>query len=183
MKIKKVVDLCKRSGRISLFIDNDGTQWISDGAAVYPMIDAPIFDKDSLCATFDITEKQQEGILFEFKAEMPDKLCFADNSENETYAERNDISLYYKNNEFYIYHSAAGALYMKAKYLNPLDVEGLEVYLRYMSGGQPYFACKIGFMLQAVIMPYQIEKTDEEFFKQLNILYEQTIRRKDGKED
>ena len=176
MKIKKIVDLCKKSGRISLFMDKDGGQWLSDGTAFYPLIDAPIFDTESICATFDITEKQRENIILEFKLEMPGKICFDNNSENESFAERNDISLHYKNDEFYIYNSASGALYMKAKYLRLLDQEGLEVYLRFMPDGEPYFVCKIGFMLQAVIMPYRIEKTNNEFFEQLNILYEKTMR-------
>ena len=62
MKIKKIVDICRGSGRITLMNDEAGRQWLSDGVGCYPLLDAPLFDEESLYATFDITEKQQENI-------------------------------------------------------------------------------------------------------------------------
>ena len=61
MKIKKLIDLCKKRGCFYLFED-ERVQWLSDGVALYPLYNVPEFDEETLCRTFDITEKQQEKI-------------------------------------------------------------------------------------------------------------------------
>lgn len=58
MKIKKIIDICKKNGNIIIF-EGGKEQWISDGAAVFPMFNLPQFDEDSLCKTYDITDKQR----------------------------------------------------------------------------------------------------------------------------
>ena len=175
MKIKKIVDICRRSGRIVLMNDEAGRQWLGDGVGCYPLLDAPLFDEESLYATFDITEKQQENIIFQFEEQLPEKLCFADSCDGETFAERNDIAFYYKGEAYHVYHSAAGALYVKAKYLNPLPKDGLEIYQRQTESGTPYFVCKMGYMIQALMMPTYLDD-NKEFAKHLDFLHEQSLK-------
>ena len=174
MKIKKIVDICKRAGRMIL-LNDDKHQWLGDGTAFYPMVDAPLFDKESLYATFDITEKQQEEILFQFETALPENFCFANMCNNEDFADKNDISITYKGDEYLVYHSPGGALCIKAKYLKPLNKENLEIYQRQTENGIPYFACKTGYMIQAVIMPIRLSD-NKEFRNSLDLLYEQSIR-------
>lgn len=63
MKIRKIIDICKKNGNIIIF-ESGKEQWISDGAAVFPMFNLPQFDEDSLCRTYDITDKQAAKIHF-----------------------------------------------------------------------------------------------------------------------
>lgn len=182
MKIKKVVDICKRSGQITLLNDED-MQWLGDGVAFYPLMDAPLFDEDSLVATFDITEKQKESILFRTEFNLPEGFCFENNCDGETFAERNDIILNYKGEDFHVFHSSRGALYIKAKYLSPLNKEELEIYQRQTKGGIPYFVCKTGFMVQALIMPVMLDTKVKAFAEALDLLYEQSLKSREDKDN
>lgn len=180
MKIKKIVDICKGSGRMVLMNDSNGYQWLGDGVACYPLQDAPLFDMESLFVTFDITEKKQENILFQHVSELPEKFCFADMCDGEVFAERNDITLCYKGEEYQVYHSVGGALYVNAKYLKPINNEEMEIYQRRTADGIPYFVCKVGYMIQALIMPVKLD-TNKDFTEKLDLLYEQSIRAREEK--
>ena len=50
MKIKKLIDLCKKRGCFYLFED-ERVQWLSDGVALYPLYNVPEFDEETLCRT------------------------------------------------------------------------------------------------------------------------------------
>lgn len=177
MNIKKVVDICRKSGVITL-INGKGMQWLGDGSAYYPLENAPWFDEVSLCATFGITDKQKESILLKVKHELPEMFDFESTSSGERFAERNDISLVYRNTDLLVFSSEDGALYMKAKYLAPVMAEGLEIYLRKTESGVPYFVCKQGWIVQAVIAPVIFEKKDTEFVSSLDLLHEQSVKRR-----
>lgn len=75
MKLKKVVALCNKAKGFRLFdkIDSTGeiTQWLGDGYAIYPLNGLPILDEETLCAVFDISEKQRENIIVR-RSEMPE---------------------------------------------------------------------------------------------------------------
>lgn len=83
MKIRKIIDICKRSGHIFLF-DTEREQWISDGCAVFPMFNLPRFDENSLYKTYDITDKQANKIIFHHEAELPVSYNFNDVAPGET---------------------------------------------------------------------------------------------------
>ena len=75
MKMKKLVALCKRTGIFRLFdkIGEGGEllgQWMGDGYAAYPLNGIPVLDEETLCAVFDITEKQREKFSIR-RVEMP----------------------------------------------------------------------------------------------------------------
>lgn len=57
MEIKKIINFCKKRGVLYLF-DGDGCQWISDGIAVYPLFNLPIFDEESILKAYDISGKK-----------------------------------------------------------------------------------------------------------------------------
>ena len=94
MKIKKIVDICKKSHQVTILNEKEGIQWLGDGVAFYPLYDAPFFDTESLFATFYIKEKQKENIIFR-QEQTPESFCFSSECNDETYAERCDISLNY----------------------------------------------------------------------------------------
>ncbi len=82
---------------------------------------------------------------------------------HEEFAEENDISIIYKEKTLRAYNSRQGTIYMDSQYLTPLSPEGLEIYIRYIEGKIPYFVCKNGMMISAIIAPYSRIKDDEHF--------------------
>ena len=74
MKLKKVTSLCSKSKCYRLYdkIDSTGevTQWLGDGYAMYPLNGLPILDEESLCAVFDISEKQRDNLVIR-RGEIP----------------------------------------------------------------------------------------------------------------
>ena len=172
MKIKQIVQLCRKSGKMIILRGNDDVQWLGDGESMYPLYDAPLYDESSLYAAYDINESQRSKILFKHADIEKMKICFADEDATETQTDKSDISIEYADRKLAAFHTQEGILFLDKKYLAPLkDMEGAEVFLRYTNDNMPYFAVKLGFMICGVIMPVNI--IDEKFTEQLHSLYRQ----------
>lgn len=173
MKIKKIIDICKKSGRCYIF-SGENTQWLSDGAAFYPLYNVPIFDEETLCRTFDITEKQQQKIMFKQEYRLPSPYCFDDFLRSEVMCDLSPVIIGGGTNGIIACKTSQGVMFLDKKYLAPLEdtADGmLEIYERTTETGQTYFVAKSGFMLLALIMPY--DAIDEMFVKQLKALCDQ----------
>ena len=159
MKIKKIVDLCKKRGMVYIISDAEGggVQWLGDGAAFYPLFDAPRFDKESLCTIFDINEVQAEKILFRIEDKLPVSFNFDNNDECESFADESEIHIIYGGRTLRPIHTDEGIVFLNVKYLAPLsDADNVEIYKRYSTGDTVYFVAKVGYEVQAVIMPVDI---------------------------
>ena len=81
MKLKKVISLCHQRKTFRLFdkISENGeiVQWMGDGCAAYPLNGLPILDEETLCAVFDISEKQLKNTSIR-RLTMPDVLNIGD---------------------------------------------------------------------------------------------------------
>lgn len=154
MKIKSIAAICKKNKNIAIFerYSDDGdilTQYIGDGSAVYPVVGLPQLDKESLLTIFDVPEKDRDNYFVKTLG-VPVGISFEDTDETERHVEREGISIIY--------------------YLSPvadvLDV--LELYERRTAEGAPYIVAKAGFLLQAVIMPYDV--INQQFVESLQSL-------------
>lgn len=87
MKIKKIIDLCKKRGIFRLYA-GESVQWISDGCALYPLYNLPEFDEETLYRVFDITEKQQDKISFRYELHLPSAICIDDYMQGEALCEK-----------------------------------------------------------------------------------------------
>ena len=173
MKIKKIIDLCKKSGTLCLY-EGAAAQWISDGSAFYPLYDVPGFDENTLCRTFDITEKQQSKIRFGFDVYLPAAYCFDDHTEGEILCEQSPVSIEQGTSVLIACRTTRGIMFLDRKYLVPLENTAgrmPEIYERTAENGQLYFAVKSGLILAAVVLPCDIIST--YFVGQLRALYEQ----------
>lgn len=173
MKIRKIIDICKKKGSVIIF-ESGKEQWISDGAAVFPMFDLPKFDEDSLCRTYDITDKQATKIHFRHEYTMPEAYDFEDFSEGENVVMRGPMCLLDTNRSIIPYMTSQGVAFIDAKYLQPLsDIEDvmLNLYERQTKSGQIYFAAKSGFMLVGIILP--IDVVNDQFVDRLKQLTQQ----------
>ena len=164
MKIKTVIAICKKDRRIALF-DGGGRQWVGTGAAMYPLLDAPYFDKESLCATYDIDDAAREKILFTNDAPLP--LNFETNDHSESEAKCDTMTICYYGDILRPVHTEQGIMLINERYLSPFAGDDTDIYVRYTESGGAYFAVKRGFMLYGIIMPVMITESFAEDIKSL----------------
>ena len=82
IKIKKIIDLIKKSGVLAIYEGKD-CQWLSDGHATYPVTDLPEICSVTLCAMYDITAKQADKLRIIDRIALPTICNYADTVENE----------------------------------------------------------------------------------------------------
>lgn len=180
MNIKKIIDICKKSGTLIIFEGKDGLQWIGDGAAFYPLYNLPNFDTESICRAYDITEKQAAKMHFRDEP-LPDVLNFQDTHPDEIQCEREE-ALFGGGYGITPIITSEGMLFINGRYLLPIAGaadEMLYIFERKTKDGQIYFAVKQGFMLIALIWPFDC--INEKFVKRLKSISEQceiTLKRK-----
>jgi len=75
MKIKSISAICKANKSVILY-EGESCQWISDGAAIFPLFGLPKMTKEHIFTMFDVPEDKRDGFYFESRDEMP-PLCFA----------------------------------------------------------------------------------------------------------
>lgn len=94
----------------------------------------------------------------------------ADAEETERHVEREGISIIYSGRTLKPIRTTRGLVFIESRYLSPvadvLDV--LELYERRTAEGAPYIVAKAGFLLQAVIMPYDV--INQQFVESLQDL-------------
>lgn len=88
----------------------------------------------------------------------------------ERHVEREGISIIYSGRTLKPIRTTRGLVFIESRYLSPvadvLDV--LELYERRTAEGTPYIVAKAGFLLQAVIMPYDV--INQQFVESLQDL-------------
>ena len=145
------------------------TQYIGDGSAVYPVVGLPQLDKESLLTIFDVPEKDRDNYFVKTLG-VPVGISFEDTDETERHVEREGISIIYSGRTLKPIRTTRGLVFIESRYLSPvadvLDV--LELYERRTAEGAPYIVAKAGFLLQAVIMPYDV--INQQFVESLQSL-------------
>ncbi len=173
MKNKKIIDLCKKRRCIYLFNDEKNNfQWISDGAAIYPMLDMPTLNEQYICKMYDISDSQSDKITFRLNDKMPDTLNFEDTDVTEAQTKILDISIIVDGTTLLPIMTESGLLFIQNQYLMPFaDVpkNEIQIYTRKSTTGQTVFAVKIGLLLYAIVYPYEIIRA--EFVKKIEQLY------------
>lgn len=165
MKIKTVISICKKERHIAL-VEGAGRQWLGTACALYPLLDAPWFDRESLCATYDIDDAVREKIRFT-EGEAPSTLCFETSDQTESAAKSDGMTIGYGGDILRPVHTEQGVMFINEKYLAPFAGDDADIYVRYMKGGTPYFAVKRGFMLYGIIMPVVVGENFADELKQL----------------
>lgn len=176
MKMKKLVALCKRTGIFRLFdkIGEGGEllgQWMGDGYAAYPLNGIPVLDEETLCAVFDITEKQREKFSIR-RVEMPETVNFDDTDPAERLITEDDVSIIYSGIEVKPLKTRSGIIFIQSKYLSPLEdvLEVTQLFERQTPDGLSYIVAKTGLLIAAVIFPYSV--VDDRFVDRLEEITE-----------
>lgn len=169
MEIKKIINLCKKSGQLRIF-ENEGKQWISDGHALYPLFDFPLFDEANICKVYDISAKKAAKMHITFDLNLPTSFDFRDDTESETQCARGEPLF----GGLIPITTAHGIEFIQSKYLSPFsdsDDAMLYIFERTTASGGSYFVIKEGFMLVGLVMPYDC--INESFVNRIKGIYEQ----------
>lgn len=179
MKLKKVISLCHQRKTFRLFdkISENGeiVQWMGDGCAAYPLNGLPILDEETLCAVFDISEKQLKNTSIRRLA-MPDVLNIGDTDPDERVLKDDDFSIIYGGTEVKPLKARNGIIFIQQKYLAPLEdvLDVVQLYERVTPDGQTYVAAKAGLLIAAVIFPYSV--INEKFVTRLEEITQESRR-------
>lgn len=169
MEIKKIINFCKKSGHLYLF-ETEAEQWISDGFALFPLFDLPLFDEESILKAYDIPEKKAAKMHIKHDLHLPIAYNFANETADEMQCEIGD-EIFGNATAITTSH---GMMFINSKYLTPFAAAAddmLYIFERTSADGQVYFAVKIGFSLVALVMPFDC--VNESFVQRLKKLYEQ----------
>ncbi len=176
MKIKSIAAICKKAKRVMILnhCSSTGTvtQFIGDGVAYYPVYDLPLLDEESVLTIFDIPEKQREN--WTTMCVEPAGLHLEDTDTGEYFLE--ELGVYFALNGVQVkpFRAKGGVIFVDSKYLAPFsDVwDIVQFFERRLDSGQPYVVAKAGFMMQAVIMPFQVQETSlvQELHKLMQLI-------------
>ena len=172
MKIKNIASICKKSKNITIFERHDRPeimQYIGDGYAAYPAAGLPELDEETLLTIFDVPEKDRDKYHVH-TSPIPDGVDFADVHNGERMIEQENVSINYGGRVLLPLRTGGGLVFIDSCYLKPVSdvLDVLELYERRTAAGMTYIVAKAGFLLQAVIMPYDV--IDEKFVEMLHAL-------------
>ncbi len=169
MKIKNIIQLCKKAGQLILYSDPiRNIQWLSDGIAIYPLQGCPIFDEDSFCNTYEINDTQRKKIAFRIDEPLPLTFNFNDADDYETETEKMPLAVTYSTYDTVAFKTQYGVEFINKAHMQPFsDYPGrdISITLRTNEYGQAYFTVKNGFMLIGIIQPLKI--IDKAFLSEL----------------
>lgn len=74
MKLKAIAAIFKRNKRLNILVMPNGTQWITNGVALYSMSGMPELTPAMVLKIFDIPEDKQGEWTCEVKP-MPESMC------------------------------------------------------------------------------------------------------------
>lgn len=155
MKVKKVIDICKRSKILATFFVNEDEQWLCDGYAAYSICDLPVLTEEYICSLYDISDKQRDKIHFKINTKAPATLCLDDTDLKEVQAMPKNLGVSLSGIGLCVpFMTDEGIVFIQRQYLEPLlDVPENEMlfFCRKDTDGRKYIAVKLGMLLSAVI--------------------------------
>lgn len=184
MKIKKVVDICRREGVARIYEDANETQRLSCGYACYPLYEVPELSEDEFFTIFDFSAKQRNETIFERTA-FPSYLSTSDFTEAEILCEKLTPNIPFGSKLLIPFKTVGGIKFLDSEYLAPFADESndIEIYERVSGKGEPYFAVKIGMCLRAIITPFNaVNKSFVDNIEKIYYLCRRALYNKEAEE-
>lgn len=184
MKIKKIVDICRREGVARIYDDAKEVQWLSCGFACYPLYEVPKLSKDEFFTIFDFTPKQRENTVFGH-AEFPSSLSTLDSYQGERICEKLSPNIPFGSRLLIPLSTDSGIKFLDSEYLAPFADESndIEIYERVSGKGEPYFAVKVGMSLRAIITPFNaVNKSFVDNIEKIYSLCRSALNNKEAEE-
>lgn len=157
---------------MNLYVSPQGEQWLSDGFAIFPLIDCPAIELNELCSMYDISSSKQEKMFLKKSKELPAEFDFRDAIENELAVEVMPLKISINGFTGIPLKTSCGVEFIASQHLTPFSsTENMLIYERLSESGRRYFALKIGFLLVGIVMPVNI--INDSLIDSLNELSEQ----------
>lgn len=157
MKIRKVVDICVKSGSVELRRAPE-CQWVGDGSAQYAFYNLPVLNCENAPTLFDIPP--EKAAMVRTIHGQPNVLC--DVYEEEVPIERDMLASRFCPDGLVPFSGRTGLIFIKHKYLTPFKDDD-RVFFFERCG---CIAVKVGITLCAVIAPYKV--INEEYLDGLS---------------
>ncbi|NLS84169.1 MAG: hypothetical protein GXZ14_00945 [Ruminococcaceae bacterium] len=125
-------------------------QWVGTGFGLYKIENLPKLDKDSIFTIFDIPHDKESDYNVVIQEIRPTTICVEDADDTEQEIARLPITV----NGLNAFKTSEGVTFMRGELTAPIADETIQLCARRDAAGHLYFAAKAGFMLRAVIMPY-----------------------------
>lgn len=168
MKLKAIATIFKRNKRLNILVMPNGTQWITNGVALYSMSGMPELTPAMVLKIFDIPEDKQGEWTCEIKP-MPEnmrEICTNGFFATELLLEPKKSTIKYGGTTYSFLRNVDDIIAVDEKYLKPLDdMEYMQFYKREIPNKCGYaIVCQNALELEAVIMPIML---GEEMAKEL----------------
>ena len=171
MKLNKIASLIKKNKRIILYNAADGTQWISNGAAMYSLKGMPPLAPENVLRFFGVPANK----IGEWQCEMtelPEGIDFSDMSTDDESVEPMIAWIEWMGETYCFFAHEEKVYSVNVDYIKPII--GKDEYITYFkretdSGGF-MLAVMDGLELIALIMPYILDR-DEIFINELKRLH------------
>ncbi len=162
MKLKTIATIFKRNKYLRIWNTPNGSQWITNGVAVYSMEGMPELTPAMLLKIFDIPEDKQGEWNCEVEP-MPADICeiCTNYRTHKTSLETKDVTVQYKGVVHMLLNSSGGEIVsIDEKYIKPLydDMDYLQFYKCDLQNGFAVI-CHSGFETTALIMPCKMGGT------------------------
>lgn len=169
MKLKQIESILKRNKNVIMY-DAGGVQWLSDGAALYPVFGMPKLSEENLLTMWDVPEDKRSKWHFHVASSIGQDI--RDTVEGEYIAKRDMSPVCFKGEIVEPLEMEEGVIFISQRYLRPFDdiENGYELYIRHSSGGVPYVVVKEGYVLVGAVMPMMV--IDKAFVDELERLLE-----------
>lgn len=155
MKIKAIEQILKSSRIIHIYDDGDSRQWISDGAAYYP-VDGIDLNAENICTIFDIQEKDRNKYSIG-KFSTPDFISTADSIEDEELIDYGTaVNIVHDGEIFTMFDLFGAAGFIPVRWLKPYKDHDISFYARINEKGGRYIAVKEGMFLIGIFAPLNI---------------------------
>lgn len=152
---------------IAVVTDTDGTQWVGDGVALYPLLKMPELDEEGFYALFDINDIQSAGYSFK-RTNLPDGTSLEDAISEENELKRIPLKICCESRELEPIITSQGLCFIDEDHIKPVCNESyMKIFERYNAKGELYFAVKNGLMLVAIIAPYKLNDSSAGIIKLL----------------
>lgn len=163
MRIKKIAASCKLHCQAILWdaVDADGVikQWISSGAAVYPVDGMPYLQVEHLPTLLSLSNKDEEKMRLD-QSKKPETIDLHDAVDKEAIAEPAEFSILHLNRELLPIRVHDETYFIDAELLEPITAEykDTEMWLRRTEAGMTYFAVKAGLMCVGIVTPMMYQQ-------------------------
>lgn len=159
MKLKDIAKLCAKTHSIGISEVN-GTQWLGNGHAYYPVYGLPKLDTDTVAAVLDFSEEKQKQIST-LRLKLDDYYDLSDTVNGELLLTNAVLRFLHGGRTVDAWTTEGGRIaFIDAALTKPYLADDCEaqLYLRRTDGGQTYIVGKSGMFISAIMAPFRFEQ-------------------------